>query len=247
MTKSIADVVYPERRFGGFSRVDGTIAFYTRIAGLLNETTRVLDIGCGRGQVSEDPCRIRRQLCDPRGEQRHVLGIDVDDAARVNPIIDEYRPIENVDVWPVDSNSIDVAIANSVVEHVAHPERFFGEAFRVLKPGGYLAVRTYNTWSYVGIASRLVPNSLHAAVTSKVQKTRKHEDVFPTLYRCNTRRKLTSAMRRAGLDAYVYAIETEPNYLQFSRILYRLGAIAHSVMPPAFRWTLLAFGQKPEK
>jgi 2-polyprenyl-3-methyl-5-hydroxy-6-metoxy-1,4-benzoquinol methylase len=53
MAKSIADVVYPERRFGGFSRVDGTIAFYTRIAGLLNETTRVLDIGCGRGQVSE--------------------------------------------------------------------------------------------------------------------------------------------------------------------------------------------------
>ncbi|MBX3426432.1 MAG: class I SAM-dependent methyltransferase [Pirellulales bacterium] len=243
MHRPIADVVYPERRFGGYSLRDGTVEFYGRVQALLGETDRVLDVGCGRGKYHEDQCRYRRSLCTLQGPGRTVLGIDVDEAGVTNPLIDEFRLITDLDAWPVEDASIDLAVANSVVEHVERPEKFFAEMRRVLKPGGYLCVRTYNVWNYVGVAARLIPNRMHARVTAKAQDDRKEEDVFPTVYRCNTRRKLQRAMQAAGFDAYVYTYEAEPNYLSFSRVLYRIGAAVHAVMPPPFRWSLLGFGR----
>jgi len=49
------DKWYPERRFGGFTHVDGTVVFYTRVNSLLDRSTVVLDMGCGRGVAAEDP------------------------------------------------------------------------------------------------------------------------------------------------------------------------------------------------
>jgi len=40
---------YPEVKFGGFSDVDGTIAFFNRVNALLQPSFTVLDVGCGRG------------------------------------------------------------------------------------------------------------------------------------------------------------------------------------------------------
>ena len=50
MPKNIADIVYPERKFGGFTCFDGTVAYYSRIQGLLKPGDVVLDLGCGRGR-----------------------------------------------------------------------------------------------------------------------------------------------------------------------------------------------------
>jgi hypothetical protein len=46
---------YPETRFAGFTHIDGTIAFYTRVNALLKRTDVVLDIGQGR--LAGDPTR----------------------------------------------------------------------------------------------------------------------------------------------------------------------------------------------
>src|SRR5438093_943558 len=40
---------YPESRFGGFTGVDGTLAFYIRVNSLIDSSSVVLDVGCGRG------------------------------------------------------------------------------------------------------------------------------------------------------------------------------------------------------
>ena len=48
---------YPETTFGGFTRVDGTMAFYLRVRSLLCPDSVVLDVGCGRGEYGEDPFR----------------------------------------------------------------------------------------------------------------------------------------------------------------------------------------------
>lgn len=43
---------YPESRFGGFTDVDGTVAFYTRVQSLVEAGSVVLDVGCGRGECT---------------------------------------------------------------------------------------------------------------------------------------------------------------------------------------------------
>lgn len=44
---------YPEARFGGFTDIDGTIAFFNRVNSLIETSSVVLDVGCGRGAYAE--------------------------------------------------------------------------------------------------------------------------------------------------------------------------------------------------
>jgi SAM-dependent methyltransferase len=236
---------YPEIAFGGFSRCNGTVAFYTRVRALLAPEHVVLDVGCGRGAHAGHPVPFVRDLRCFKGHCARVIGIDVDPAGRENPTLDEFRPIDPASFrWPLDLGSVDLAVADCVLEHVADPPAFFAEAARVLRPGGCLCLRTPNSLGYVSLAARLVPNALHARVLGRVQAGREERDVFPTLYRCNTRRALRRAMGAAGFEAVVYSHEAEPAYLAFSRLAYGLGRALHALTPPAFRNVLLAFGRR---
>jgi len=233
---------YPEALFGGFTRRDGTIAFYSRIRSMLTPTSTVVDFGCGRGKSAEDSVRYRRDLCCLRGSCARVIGLDVDEAGRDNPLIDEFAQL-TCNQWPVEDRSTDIVIADFVLEHLPYPRQFFSEAARALKPGGTLCIRTPNRYSYVALASQIIPNRHHGAVLSRVQDGRQTQDVFPTLYRCNTARRLKSEMRKAGFGPVaVVPWDSEPAYLAFSDVAYRIGVLAHAVMPPLFRSTLLSFG-----
>lgn len=180
---------YPEVRFGGFTDIDGTIAFYTRVNELIRVSSVVLDVGCGRGTYGEDPIRYRKGLRILTDKCAKVIGIDVDEHAARNPFVDEFHLIKGTQ-WPVEGESVDVCLCDNVLEHVEHPEAFFSECRRVLKPGGYVCIRTPNVLSYFRLCARIIPNRFHGAVIRKVQAQRKEEDVFPTVYRCNTRRML---------------------------------------------------------
>jgi SAM-dependent methyltransferase len=236
--------VYPESEFGGFTRVDGTLPFYTRMHAILERESVVLDIGCGRGRALDDSCAYRRSIRDLRGASRYVIGIDVDSAGQSNATIDEFRLIPDSGGWPIESATIDLAFSDFVMEHIEHPDDFFGEWRRILKPGGYACLRTPNSFSYIALTSRFIPNRFHARVTHFAQDGRKAEDVFPTFYRCNTRRKLTKMFRKHGFHSCVYSVESEPNYLRFSRLAYRLGALVHRHLPDTFQSTLIAFARK---
>jgi len=242
---SLLEEVYPEARFGGFSHVDGSVVFYTRVDALLDARMTVLDIGCGRGLAADDPIAYRRRLRVLRGRAARVIGIDVDPAGARNPTLDEFRPITDVARWPIEDGLIDLAISDYVLEHVDVPAAFFAEAWRVLKPGGHLCLRTTNAHSYIAAVARLVPNRLHPRVVAKVSTGRRDEDVFPTRYRCNTRATLAAALGAAGFEHQVNAIEGEPGYLHFSRLAYRAGAVVHRLLPEALRSSLVAFARKP--
>jgi SAM-dependent methyltransferase len=237
------NVFYPESRFGGFSDLDGTISFYMRISVLTGPESVVLDVGCGRGEYADDPVAVRRELRIFRGRCAKVIGIDVDPAAEANPFIDEFRLIESRR-WRLDDESVDTCICDTVLEHVEDPDQFFSEAARVIRPGGHLCLRTPNVLSYVGLLSKLIPNKRHAAVLSRVQDDRAVEDIFPTLYRCNTRAKLRTMFRKHGFDAAVYGYEAEPSYLSFSKIAYALGVLHQKFAPNALKVSLVAFGRK---
>lgn len=236
---------FPETRFGGFTEADVTIAFYNRVNALINSSSVVIDFGCGEGKCLADPVPLRRGLRVLRGKAAKVIGLDVDTvAAARNQAIDEFRAIHPGASWPVSAASADLILCDCVMEHLRHPESFFFEARRALKPEtGMLCIRTPNVWSYVGAASRLVPNRLHASVLKKAQPYRV-EDVFPTVYRCNTLPKMRAMMKRSGFDAVVYGAESEPGYLEFSCFAYGLGVLHRKLAPGFLRPVIFAFGRR---
>jgi SAM-dependent methyltransferase len=244
MQQSITDTVYPENRLFGFTREDGTVHFLTRVRALLEPDSAVLDIGCGRGQAAEDSCVFRRNLRHLGGEGRKVTGIDVDPEAASNPLIDEFRRIDDTRRWPVADEAIGLAYSDYVLEHINDPISFFAEAHRVLRPGGHLCIRTPNFLGYGALLSWLVPNGFHEKILARVQPEKKSVDVFPTLYRCNTKWRLTRVLRKAGFDSIVYAIDGEPGYLKLFPLGFRLAAVLTPHLPQLFKSTLLVFARK---
>ncbi|MDO8512253.1 MAG: class I SAM-dependent methyltransferase [bacterium] len=236
------ETFYPESKFGGFTDVDGTIAFFNRVNSLINSSFVILDVGCGRGEFNDDVVPFRRNLRILKGKVARVIGIDVDQRAQNNPFIDEFRLIKG-DSWPVESNSVDLIVCDNVLEHISNPDLLFSEVRRVLKKGGYLCVRTPNRWSYVAIIARLIPNKYHSRITSVVQNSRTEEDVFPTIYKCNSIRKLKKIMKKYGIDGVAYGYEAEPSYLSFSKIIYFLGVFHQKFAPGILKPAIFAFGR----
>jgi SAM-dependent methyltransferase len=236
-------VFYPESAFGGFSDIDGTVAFYSRINALIQPSFRMADFGCGRGAHAEDPITFRRGLTCFKGKVAKVIGLDVDSAGRGNPTVDAFRLLAPDGPWPLENKSADLVICDSVLEHLHNPESFFCEAVRVLAPGGYLCIRTPNVLSYVGIASKLVPNEHHKYVLARTQLHRGKDDVFPTLYRCNTVFAVKRQLTMHGFRAAVYGYEAEPSYLHFSKLAYGLGVLHQKLAPGFLRPTIFAFSE----
>src|SRR5579859_8201431 len=173
LKRPTASRLHPELDFGGFTDIDGTVLFHARVQELLRPDAIAVDVGCGRGAQADDPVRLRRDLRILRGKCSQVIGLDVDPAAAGNPFIDQFRLIESSGRWPLETGSADLAVADFVLEHIADPQTFFGEAARVLRPGGVLCIRSINAWSYVALASRLVPNGFHARLLHQVQPERR--------------------------------------------------------------------------
>ena len=101
----------------------------------------VLDLGSGAGL----DCLLAAQKVGPEGR---VIGVDMTpemieraqaNAKRVNATNVEFRQ-GYLEELPVDSNTVDVIISNCVINLSPDKEKVFTEAFRVLAPGGKLAV-----------------------------------------------------------------------------------------------------------
>jgi SAM-dependent methyltransferase len=242
----VKEIFYPESRFGGFSDVDGTVLFYSRINALVTPSAVVLDVGCGRGLHAGDMSAYRRSLRHLRGRVRRVIGIDLDSAATGNPLLDEFRMIESAR-WPVDDRSIDLCVADYMLEHVQEPETFFSEAARVLRPDGVLALRTTNAWGYPALAARAIPRRFHTGIVSRVQSVRSAVDVFPIAYRCNSVPKIRRALAGHGFDHVVYGYDAEPSYFAFSRVMYAAGILWQKMLPQFchyLRASIFAFARR---
>jgi SAM-dependent methyltransferase len=235
---------YPEVAFGGLSRSDGAVQFYSRVNTLIRSDSVLVDFGCGRGQHVDDPVPFRRSLRNFRGKVAQVIGLDVDPVGANNPTVDRFFLLNPGCAWPVGDESVDVIICDCVLEHLPEPAFFFAEARRTLRSGGFLCIATTNVFSYVGIASKIVPNRFHSRILARAQADRKLEDVFPTVYRCNTIPSIRRQLARNGFQAAVFGFDAGPGYLTFSRLAYAIGYLHQQVAPSLIRPIIMAFGRK---
>ena len=237
------EIYYPEARFGNFTDIDGTITFFIRVNGLIKPSFTVLDVGCGKSTINKDTIPIRKYLRTIKGKVTKVIGIDIDEGAEINPFIDEFRIIQGRS-WPIDDESIDLIVSDSVLEHIEDPDEFFSEACRVLKNNGYFCLRTSNRWNYIALIASLIPNKYHAQILKVAQDGRQEEDVFPTLFRCNSIRKIQKMMNKYGFDHVVYGYEAAPSYFEFSKLAYSFGVLYQKIAPGYFKTAIFAFGKK---
>lgn len=236
---------FPEFSAGGFSRADGTIEFYGRINALLEPEMTVLDYGAGRGQwIQEDPVSWRRSLQILKGKCAKVIGVDVDQAIFQHPELDEAYLLPETGQIPLADNSVDMIVSDAVFEHIKNPRSVAEEFLRTLKPGGWLCARTPNRWGYIGLGANIVPNALHGGFLEFLQPTRKRVDIFPTVYRANTRRSLDATFPPSVWQNFSYTHFSEPAYFGSSSAAWSLVKLLFRFTPPQLGPTWMIFMRK---
>lgn len=191
---------------------------YDRFSDVIHEYVRagdvMLDAGCGSG-------RVFQYHFDAHQRPQLIVGVDVTDEPLGNRNIDAAARADLARL-PFNDATFDIVISSHVAEHLTQPELVFGELSRVLKPGGRLLILTPNRWHYVTVSSALLPHSFHLKFNTS--RGVDAHDIFPTVYRANTARRLRSLYDSAGFDIeQLYQFETEPEYLAFSTPSYALG------------------------
>jgi SAM-dependent methyltransferase len=239
------NIIFPETEVGGFSRVDSTVEFYFRVNVLVKRDMIVVDLGAGRGAAfQEHPDDFKTALRNFKGKCRKVIGVDVDPAVMQNTSLDEAKLIDERGNIPLADSSVDLILSDFTFEHVAAPEEFCSEIYRILKPGGWLCARTPNKWGYIALGARLVPNRSHTKFLTVLQPERKDKDVFPTTYRLNTYGSLKKYFPDDKWNRYAYTCNPEPAYFSDSILAWRIMTTIFKFLPQRFGTAFMFFARK---
>ena len=247
---SLRELFYPGSETLGVSPIDGSVEFYTTVNAIMPANSTVLDFGAGRGDHIErlDPWRRELFLLQPKCVTR--VGCDVDPVVTSNPSVSEAHLLTPEDDYriPLNDGSVDVVLADWVIEHLEEPATTFREIHRVLAGGGWFCARTGNLFHYSYAVARAIGNTrLADKLLAVAQPGRAERDVFPKVLRANTRRSLRLLLRQAGFERILIRMwEPEPAYLNFHPAAFILGALYErgaraGILPRA---TLLSFAQK---
>ncbi|MDZ4860859.1 MAG: methyltransferase domain-containing protein [Candidatus Hydrogenedentes bacterium] len=165
-------------------------AYDAALAAYITNESIVLDAGSSRGDP--DLPAIQRA--------KQAVGCDMDLAGLRANVLLRDRVATPLETLPFRSGAFDVIVCKFVIEHVAAPLQVFHEFWRVLRPGGVIAVLTPNRMSVFALVSGLVPYRVKQIMKKKLFGGHS-EDTFRTYYRANTPRTLEQLFHRAGFNA----------------------------------------------
>ena len=203
---------------------------------------RVLDAGCGAGKFFGMEF-ARKASC-------RLVGIDLREDLNVNSEID-FGVRAELSCLPFSDGAFDVVNCRLVIEHIDFPDAVLKEFYRVLKPGGRLAIFTPNLLHYFGAAASLTPHWFHVWFNSRVRGF-SDEDIFPTRYRANTRRQLRKLFLKSGFSsADISLVEGAPSVLAFNSLLHGMGLVYERLVNrfdflSSFRLNIIAVAYKNE-
>lgn len=198
--------------------------FEREIAQFLRPEYTVLDAGCGA---------TAPVLTKYRTKTKRLIGVDL---VKFDGNLDGIELHKcNLESIPVASESVDLIISRSVLEHVADPAKVYREMHRLLRPGGHFVFLTPNAWDYGSIAARIIPNRFHPWIVSHTEG-RAEEDVFPVVYRTNTRGAVQRFARGSGFEMTSFRyLGQYPSYFMFNGALF-LVATGYEKVISRFEW-----------
>lgn len=200
--------------------------------------TRVLDIGCGFGMLSES---LASRGCQVTGVDASPASIELARrraAAAELPI--DYQTARSEEL-PFEDASYDVAICYDVLEHVDDLEQTLSETSRILKRDGIyvystlnrtfeswlLAIKALQDWSF----SRLLPDDLHRwqlfitppeLYSLMAARGLKNRDLTGLRPGASPQQifKALRACKRGELTAYEFAMQLEMRPSRNTRVQY---------------------------
>jgi SAM-dependent methyltransferase len=238
--------IHNEKEIDGFTNLDGTVHFFTFVNAILRKTSArdVLDFGAGRGAAFRDGgSDYQKYLRNLKKFGAKVTACDIDDAVLAHPCSDHQvlvRPGENL---PFGADAFDVIVSDMTFEHIDDTTLVSKELVRILRPGGFICVRTPNRFGYVRFMSGLLPSSIHIFALKYIQPGRKHYDVFPAYYKMNSVNQIRRLFKNCRVN-YFYD-SSEPAYHFNNSIIYRFFMLLHRVLPPMLSTTVCFFIHKP--
>ena len=172
---------------------------------------RLVDVGCGSlGLLGRSNGRLLNLEPDS-------LGIDIDLQSLAANRNVGHRLCASCYSLPLQDNSVDIIACRWVFEHLENPEKAMQEFSRVLRPGGFLYVKTPNLLNYAMMISWLTPTVFHNVFRSKSGM----RENIPTFYRANTGHTLSRLAAKTGfavrrLERWPYSFM----YYAFNRELF---------------------------
>ena len=202
--------------------------FNTTVAETVTPDCKVLEIGAGSGVGMQTQMPLKAQVA-------MYAGVDIDPRVLENPMLDEAHVADAVDL-PYDDDTFDLVFHTMVAEHLDDPSASVRESLRVLKPGGLLMFHTVSFWYYASLIAAMTPHWFHTLFVKHLGMGRIEEDVFPTVYRINTKSAINRIAAKCGTTADVENIPVPPAYLTFSWPTWKLGVLFSKTMECWFPW-----------
>ena len=228
---------------GQFTENDGTIDFYLRIASLTNSETVVLDLGAGRAAwFEDDKCETRKNIRSLKGSVKQVIAADVDKAVFDNRASDKQILIKQ-GIIDLEERSVDLIVADYVLEHIDDPVEFYEQVNKCLKSGGWFCARTPHKYSYISILASLIKNSFHSKFLRIIQPNRKEVDIFPTRYRLNKMTDIKKIFYNWENKSFIY--KAEPAYYFGNKFIFLILSLFHKILPSFAYGNLFIFVKKP--